>query len=271
MKETIQKDIKLINKALKKYISKAPGPAELKNAMIYSVYPGGKRIRPVLTLEAARACGEKPGKAMPLACAIELIHSFSLVHDDLPSMDNDDLRRGKPSCHKKFGEAVAILAGDALLCLAFNAAADLPPGKAKEAVKIISNNAGLNGMTGGQALDIKYEKSKSKNQILSEKINTMKTASLMSAACALGGIAAGAPAKKIKALKKFGTSLGLAFQAADDMEDGPGEKSLMDKNMNKVSFLISRAKKFLKPFGQKKDMLIYISESVVKKAEKSYD
>jgi geranylgeranyl diphosphate synthase type II len=206
--------IKSIDARLDRYLpSNKEEPIVLHKAMRYSVFPGGKRIRPVILIEAAIACGAKAGDAVPAAAAVELVHAYSLIHDDLPSMDDDDYRRGKLSCHKKFGEANAILAGDALLTLAFDIIAnEYLPAAGIKMIKELSCAIGSKGMVGGQAMDIAEYKDK-------RKVNRLKTAKLFAASAALGAISAGASASKIKAMRRFGANFGMKFQAADDAAD----------------------------------------------------
>lgn len=206
--------IKLIDKALDKYLPpETTEPKILHKAMRYSVFSGGKRVRPVILIEAAMACGAKERLAVPAASAIELIHTYSLIHDDLPSMDDDDYRRGALSCHKKFGEAIAILAGDALLTLAFEIISKgYNPRVSAAMIKELAAAIGSKGMVAGQALDITRYKDR-------KKINHLKTAKLFEASAALGAISANASAARIMAMRRFGANFGMEFQAADDVAD----------------------------------------------------
>lgn len=206
--------VRLIDKALDKYLPpETAEPKILHRAMRYSVFPGGKRIRPIILIETAMACGGNAKNAMPAAAAVELVHAYSLIHDDLPSMDDDDYRRGKLSCHKKFGEAIAILAGDALLTLAFEIiSGGYSPKISVAMIKELSGAIGSKGMVAGQAFDIAGDKDK-------VKVNHLKTAKLFAASAALGAISAGAKPAKIKALRRAGADFGMKFQAADDVED----------------------------------------------------
>ena len=227
--------------------------------MRYSVFSGGKRIRPILTIESAIACQGNLKNALPAAAAIELVHTFSLIHDDLPAMDNDDLRRGKPTCHKVFGEANAILAGDALLTLAFNIIAqEIKPALGIKIIKELSRAIGVEGMIGGQALDLKFQ-DKTKNKTIAEKINILKTAELFSAAAKMGALTAQAPAKKVKALKAFGLDLGLSFQMVDDNIDGDGME------LKRAASLVKKAKNDLKIFGKQADRLKDIAQALSKR------
>ena len=199
-------------------------------AMAYSVGAGGKRVRPVLTLEFCRLCGGEPESALPFAAAVEMIHSYSLIHDDLPCMDNDDFRRGKPSCHKAFGEANALLAGDGLLTMAFEqlSKAELPAERIVKAVAALSGYAGAMGMIGGQVIDLESEGQPVQEQTL-ETMYDLKTAALLKAACALGCIAAGASEEQLTAALSYAAALGFAFQIVDDILDIEGDSALLGK------------------------------------------
>lgn len=209
----------------------------LLDAMEYSLFAGGKRIRPILTFEFCRMTGGDWKKAAPFAAAVEMIHTYSLIHDDLPAMDNDDLRRGQPTNHKVFGEGMAILAGDALLSDAFSVASftELPnPGQMGYAISVLAQCAGSLGMVGGQALDIL-----SQDRMLTEQevtdIQTRKTGALINAACVLGVIAAGGTEEQIQAAGLFAAALGLAFQIRDDMLDVIGSQEEMGKDVGNDS------------------------------------
>ena len=221
----------LIENYLNNCIDKSSYEEEIvADAMRYSLQNGGKRIRPVLVLEFCRLCGENPEKALPFAAAIEMIHTYSLIHDDLPCMDDDDMRRGKPSCHKKFGEEYALLAGDALLTLAFETLtkADVSDLQKVEAVKALSLHAGYQGMIGGQTVDLMSE-----NKIISlERLKTMdnlKTGKLINCAALLGCIAANADENKKIAAEKFTSAIGLAFQIVDDILDVTSTREKLGK------------------------------------------
>ncbi|MCI9186348.1 MAG: polyprenyl synthetase family protein [Oscillospiraceae bacterium] len=213
---------------LGKYLENSPQYARLQEAMRYSLLAGGKRIRPVLVLEACRICGGEVEKALPFACAVEMIHTYSLIHDDLPAMDNDDLRRGRPTNHKEFGEAAAILAGDALLTEAFFALsqAELPPDRIVQAVACLSAQAGHLGMVGGQALDME-EKKRTVPEL--EQLQSLKTGALLQAAAELGCIAAGGTPQQRQGLRVYAEKLGRAFQIRDDMLDVMGEQAQLGK------------------------------------------
>lgn len=194
--------------------------ADLQEAMEYSLLAGGKRLRPVLVLECCRLCGGDPDKAIPFAAAVEMIHTYSLIHDDLPAMDNDDMRRGRPTNHKVYGEATAILAGDALLTAAFEqlAKANLPAEQIVQAVTCLSRCAGAPGMVGGQVLDMAGE-GRSLNIQELEQLQSLKTGALISAAAQLGCIAAGGSQEQREHIVTYAQALGRAFQVRDDMLD----------------------------------------------------
>ncbi len=203
----------------------------LKKSMLYSITAGGKRIRPALMMLFYELSGKPKEDILDAACAIEMIHTYSLIHDDLPAMDNDDLRRGKPTNHKVFGEAVAILAGDALLTDAFNIISSMEKIKAElkiKAVEILSQKSGSSGMVSGQVADMLFEKTKEKNTKKLSKailyIHTHKTADMISAACMIGRVLSGK--NDIEKVERFGKSLGIAFQITDDILDvtQPAEK-----------------------------------------------
>lgn len=227
----LNNDIAIVEDRLIKLLPEcANGQDEVVKAMKYSLSNGGKRLRPVLCLEFARACGADRFDALDFACAVEYIHTYSLIHDDLPCMDDDDMRRGKPSCHKEFGEATALLAGDALLTHAFQilAGAELDDKKIALACGLLAQNAGVQGMVGGQVIDLKYEsETPDLQQLLS--VHRLKTGALISAACLLGCIAAGADDEKIAAASAFAYDLGVAFQIKDDILDVVGSTEALGK------------------------------------------
>jgi geranylgeranyl diphosphate synthase type II len=205
---------------LRRVVRGVDGPPRLIEAIEYSLFAGGKRLRPALVLECARACGAASSSAALVAAgAVELIHTFSLVHDDLPAMDDDDLRRGRPTNHKVFGEAMAILASDAMVALAFESLAGA--GDARVAAALVGELAsatGPAGMIGGQVLDMEGENRHLGLDQLRE-LHRRKTGALITASCRMGGIAAGANAEQVEALTRFGQHLGLAFQIVDDVLD----------------------------------------------------
>lgn len=243
--------IRVINDAVVELLPEAKeGQADVVRAMRYSLANGGKRLRPILTLEFCKMCGGDVNKALPLACAVEYIHTYSLIHDDLPCMDDDDMRRGNPSCHKMYGEATALLAGDALLTHAFEliANSDLDGESAAKAVSLLAQNAGVGGMLGGQVIDLKYEQG---NPTLSEiiTVHKLKTGALISAACIMGCIAAGATDEEISAASRYAYNLGIAFQIKDDLLDIYGDESKLgkpvgsDKDNNKTTYVTIKGDK----------------------------
>lgn len=203
---------------------------EIADAMWYSLMACGKRIRPILTLEFCRVCGGDVNNALSAACALEMIHTFSLIHDDLPCMDDDDMRRGKPSCHKAYGEAMALLAGDALLNYAYQLIADDESISFETRIKLISDlskSVGVVGMIGGQVIDTTYSGGFNDETLLD--MYSMKTGALLKTACKMGCIAAKADAHKIKSAESFAEKLGLAFQIIDDILDISGDEKLLGK------------------------------------------
>lgn len=210
-------------------------PARLSDAMSYSLMAGGKRLRPILTLWAAEACGAGGDLAMPSAVALEMIHTYSLIHDDLPAMDDDDLRRGRPTCHKAFDEATAILAGDGLLTLAFEVIAryQKPAEAVPECVAILAEAAGPKGMVGGQMADLQAETRDDATLNELEAIHRRKTGALLSAALRLGATVAGASGYEKAALDRYGRNVGLAFQVVDDLLDATGDEAKLGKRVGK--------------------------------------
>lgn len=222
----------------------------LFEAMQYSLMAGGKRLRPILAFEFCRMCGKDWKLAAPFAAAIEMIHTYSLIHDDLPCMDNDDYRRGRLSNHKVYGEALAVLAGDALLTDAFMiaAAAELPkPGDMATAIGVLAGCAGSTGMVGGQVLDIMSEERELTEQEVLD-IQTRKTGCLISAACALGTIAGGGSEAQYEAACQFAAGLGLAFQIRDDMLDVIGTQA----ELGKATGVDTEKNTFVKLYGLEK-------------------
>lgn len=205
----------------------------LWEAMRYSVMNAGKRVRPLLTLEFCRVHGGNPEDALPFACAVEMIHCYSLIHDDLPCMDDDDMRRGKPSCHKQHGESTALLAGDALLTRAFeitagSALAGKSPSAAIKAVAALAQYAGVSGMIGGQVLDLSGEQEPLSAENL-KKMHALKTGALIRCACTLGALCAGAGDDAAESAGAYGENLGLAFQMVDDILDVVGDEQNLGK------------------------------------------
>ncbi len=244
LRSRIKENEKLVSDALAAYFAARSGTA-LYQAMEYSVVNGGKRIRPFLTLEFCRLFGAPAEAALPYACAIEMVHNFSLIHDDLPCMDNDDLRRGQPTCHKKFGEAQALLAGDALIFSAFACMAAAPgqsAGSKVQAVQILSEAAGADGMCEGQMLDMESESRRIPFERLLS-LHAHKTGALMRAAAQLGVTAASGDAKALEAAGLYGEKIGLAFQIVDDILDATattetlGKPAGSDVKNHKTTFL----------------------------------
>ena len=220
------------------------GPEAIHKAMRYSLFAGGKRFRPILCIAAAEAVSDAAPGVEAAACSLELVHTYSLIHDDLPALDNDDLRRGQPTCHKKFGEAMAILAGDALLTLAFQVLSQLHVDAHRRAhlVEELSTASGtVGGMIGGQVYDLEGEK-KRPTAILLEQIHRAKTGALLRASVRMGGIYAGADEVQLAALSKYGEHIGLAFQIVDDILDVEqpsetlGKTAGKDAEQHKITF-----------------------------------
>lgn len=227
---------KEIDRALDRFLPKASvSPATIHKAIRYSLFAGGKRLRPILCLAAADACGGKTSAALPHACAVECIHTYSLIHDDLPSMDNDDLRRGRPTCHKVFGDGIAILAGDALLTIAFEIATHAKPVSRydlRDVFREIAVASGSRKLIAGQVADLEAEGRRiTRAQVRS--IHENKTAALLTASVRLGAMAANANAKKLAAISAFGRALGLAFQVIDDILDVTQTSDKLGKSAGK--------------------------------------
>lgn len=230
----IDEKIPLINKALDEMLPRADiPPSTLHEAMRYSVIGGGKRLRAMLVLMGAHICGGTEDEALPAACAIEMVHGYSLAHDDLPSMDDDDLRRGKLTTHKAYDEATAILAGDALLTFAFEVLAGAySPRKALSSIKTLSRAAGHVGMVGGQMLDLEAVGKEIEIEDL-EGIHRRKTGALIAASCRIGGVVGGGEKEDLEKLYDYGRALGLAFQITDDILDATGSSEELGKTSGK--------------------------------------
>lgn len=256
-----------VDEALHRIFPEPEGPAgDLIRAMTYSLFAGGKRLRPILCIAGAEACGGEGESVLPVACALELIHTYSLIHDDLPVMDNDDMRRGRPTSHRVFGEAVALLAGDGLLTEAFRLMAEggrsagLEPQKLLTVVELIGAAAGYHGMVGGQVVDIQFE-GKSVSPPLVEYIHTHKTAAMIAASVTSGAILGGGNEDQVKAVRSYGDSIGLAFQIADDVLDIEGDSMEMgkgvggDEKKKKITYPsvlgLARAKEIMKELVRK--------------------
>jgi geranylgeranyl diphosphate synthase, type II len=297
---------KQVDQALNHYMDTThQHPEKIHESMRYSVFAGGKRLRPVLVLAAAECCGKKPDVAMPTAVAMELIHTYSLVHDDLPAMDDDDLRRGRPTNHKVYGEAIAILAGDALLTKAFELIGrnakirGVRPQAIASVVSLIAHGAGTFGMIGGQVLDIMMENGqwqkrngrgpRSAHSETTEKmlygIHRLKTAALIRTSLQAGALLAGAKPQQIERFGHYGEKIGLAFQIADDVLDLVADKKKLGKSGSdaknkKLTFpalygleeskrrakvLVEEAKAELEPFGRRAQVLKQLANYIVER------
>lgn len=227
---------KEIDHALDRYLPEASmKPATLHKAMRYSVFAGGKRLRPILCLAAAEACRGKIDNALPLACAVECIHTYSLVHDDLPSMDNDDFRRGRPTCHKVFGDGIAVLAGDALLTVAFEIVSSAKPAPGYSMsilLREVAVAAGSQKLIAGQVADLEAEGRTVKRDQL-RYIHENKTAAILTTSVRLGAMSANADSRKLRAITQFGHGLGLAFQIIDDILDVTQTSEILGKSAGK--------------------------------------
>ncbi len=281
--------ISLINSQLDSFIPECTyGEPVVCDAMSYSLGIGGKRIRPVLLLEFCRVCGGDVEKALPFAVALEMIHTYSLIHDDLPCMDDDDMRRGKPSCHIRYGEEYALLAGDGLLTRAFGVIAQSSlakenPAVAVEAVAVLSELAGVEGMIGGQTVDLKNEGRRASLETL-EVMDSLKTGALIICAAKLGCLAAGASDAETAAAVTFCSKIGHAFQIVDDIldvigdekelgkpigSDGESDKSTyvsllgLEKSREYADRLTNEAVKALDIFGKEADLLREIADMLI--------
>ncbi len=285
-KEKLNDRIELINNELNKYL--APKyPEIIYEAMSYSVSAGGKRLRPVLLLSACEAVGGNIEDALPFACAIEMIHTYSLIHDDLPAMDNDDFRRGKPTCHKKFDEAIAVLAGDCLLNYAFEIMTDAVLKKFEKkyakAANILAQYSGTQGMLVGQVVDIESEGKKIDNKTLMY-IHDNKTGGLIKGALMAGAIIGGAKEDEISKFEKIGYNMGIAFQIKDDILDVTSTQEILgkpifsDEKNNKLTYvslhglktanedyitLSKGAVKLIEDFGERASFLIEYSKHLI--------
>ena len=265
--------------------------ADVVKAMRYSLFAGGKRLRPILCIAGAEAVGGDAQSVLPVACALEMIHTYSLIHDDLPVMDNDDLRRGKPTNHRVFGEAVALLAGDGLLTKAFHLMTHpdpenrVKPGASLKVIGLIATAAGYEGMVGGQVVDIQSEGKEGDSSVV-EFIHTRKTGALIAASVCSGGILGGAEEDQLKALTSYGEDIGLAFQVADDILNVEGSSQEMGKSVGsdtqkgKITYpavfglerskeiqraLVDRAMESMKSFEDRADPLRHIAKYIIKR------
>ncbi len=237
IKAYLSKKRAVVDKSLEAMVPPAKSfPPKVFEAMRYSLFAGGKRVRPILAIASAEALGVRDAGLLPIASSLELIHTYSLIHDDLPAMDNDDLRRGRPTCHKVYGEATAILAGDGLLTMAFEALSDprrleaVPPKRLVGIIREISHASGCFGMVGGQVVDMESE-GKDVDLPTLEYIHTHKTGALIRASVRVGALYAGATEKRLKALTRYGELVGLAFQIADDILDLTGTEEEIGKDV----------------------------------------
>lgn len=278
-----------VDAAMDAFLPKAKErPATIHAAMRYSVFAGGKRLRPVLCLAAAEACDDETSNALAPACAVELMHTYSLVHDDLPAMDDDDLRRGRPTCHKVYGEGMAVLCGDALLTEAFIVLAKAPTTKrygTRELIAELAETGGSRKLIGGQVMDLEGEGKKLTKRDL-VRIHEAKTAALLTTALRLGGMSANATPAKLDALTRFGHALGLAFQVIDDILDVTQSTEVLGKTAGKdeavekstypailgleasrkeAAKLTNAAMEALKPFGKKAFRLEEIAAHLLKR------
>lgn len=238
LKPYLSQKQELVNQSLNNILNKNDRGRELIQAMTHSLMAGGKRLRPILCMAAAEVCGSAPQIALPAACALEMIHTYSLIHDDLPAMDDDDLRRGQPTCHKRFCEATAILAGDGLLTHAFHIMSqphlyfhEYPgPTSLIELIARISDAAGINGMVEGQMMDMQAFKNRRLDKLSHlKKIHELKTGRMISASVEAGAISAGAETQAIDKLNIYAKNIGLAFQVVDDILNIEGDPDIMGK------------------------------------------
>jgi geranylgeranyl diphosphate synthase type II len=293
----LEKNTAMVDLSLEKLLASKPDlPDSMRKAMRYSLFAGGKRLRPTLVLEAASCCGLSAKKALKTAAALEMIHTYSLIHDDLPAMDDDDLRRGKPTNHRVFGEALAILAGDGLLTKAFEAAAEnaadnkLKGREAAELVRLIAHGAGGEGMVGGQVADLAAEGmskkiSKAVAAKILEAVHRRKTGALIVASLDAGAVLASASDAKRLSLQSYGSCIGLAFQIADDVLDVVGDKKKLGKRGSdhendkltyaslygvdgaraKARALVEMAHANLKGFGRRAETLHELADYIIER------
>ena len=283
-----------VDRALDGYLRRySEQSGNIWRAMHYGLFPGGKRIRPVLVLAAGELFGAKRKALMPFACAVEMIHGYSLIHDDLPALDNDDLRRGEPTNHKVFGEGIALLAGDGLLTEAFHVLSGpevtVPVKLTLKLIHELSHDVGVAGLVGGQAFDLEAERREVDIGAV-EYIHVRKTGALISASIRLGAQVAGAPAADLRRISRFGECLGLAFQIADDILDilgeaAPGERAESGRSeWNKATYpsvvgiakaqdrlteLLGQCRRELAPFGAAAEALHALAEQVAARALKT--
>jgi geranylgeranyl diphosphate synthase type II len=292
IKRYLEEKKEIIDSALERYFPKEMEfPSILHKAVRHSLFAGGKRIRPILSIAVFETVGGKGGGILPFACALEMIHTYSLIHDDLPAIDNDDYRRGKPTCHKAFGEAVAILAGDGLLTEAFKLMTDQATQEGSRCngslvlnmIHEVANAAGISGMVGGQVVDIKSE-GKEVDLPTLEYIHTHKTGALILVSIRLGATLGGAEEHTLKAFTRYGERVGLAFQIADDILNVEGKATLLgkktggdlskgkatypsllglDESKRRAKELVELAVDAISPFGSEADPLREIARFIV--------
>ena len=247
IKELLKEQIEFTDGYLDKYLAEKDNPQNIiYKAMRYSVFAGGKRLRPILMMNTCKMCGGDVNEVIPFACALEMIHTYSLIHDDLPAMDNDDLRRGMPTSHIKFGEATAILAGDALLNKAFEVVSQYNgnnPQRAIKAMNMLAVSSGTEGMIGGQIIDMENEQRSTVNGENLRMMYALKTGRLIKTSCVMGCIAAEASDEQVKNAEEYAHCLGLAFQIIDDILDVTGDEAALGKPIgsdaeeNKTTFV----------------------------------
>jgi len=283
---------KIVDEALKEFFPQSEGPAaDVINAMHYSLFAGGKRLRPILCMAGATAVRGEELDILPVACALELIHTYSLIHDDLPVMDNDEIRRGKPTNHRIFGEAIALLAGDALLTEAFqlmtrmDLSERVKPRSLLNVIGLIAKAAGYQGMVGGQVVDIQSE-GKEADPFLVQFIHSHKTGALIAVSVSSGAILGGGEEPRVKAITSYGQKIGLAFQIADDILDIEGDSQELgkgvggDSRQRKITYpsafglrrakeaqqeMVEQAIESLKPFDHRADPLRHIALYIVER------
>ena len=282
----------LIDASLEGFLpGKGEGPEIIHQAVCYSLFAGGKRIRPILCVAAAEAIGGHAKDVLSCACALEMIHTYSLIHDDLPAMDNDDYRRGMPTSHRAFGEGIAILAGDALLTEAFHLLSrpeftrDHNTNKRLQVINFIARAAGTGGMVGGQVMDLQGEGKTAARETI-EDMNRRKTGAMLTVSVVSGAILAGATAAQITVLSRYGQDIGLAFQIADDILNVTGDSALMGKgtgsdisrgkttfpaliglevSRNRLAELVERAAAHLTDFDHRADPLRWIARYIMER------
>ena len=275
IKELLKEQIKFTDGYLDKYLAEKDNPQNIiYKAMRYSVFAGGKRLRPILMMNTCNMCGGDVNEVIPFACALEMIHTYSLIHDDLPAMDNDDLRRGMPTSHIKFGEATAILAGDALLNKAFEVVSQYNgnnPQRAIKAMNMLAVSSGTEGMIGGQIVDMESE---GKDITLDELkyLHLNKTGAIIRSACTVGALMGGASDGEIKAVDEFAQNLGVAFQIQDDILDVTGEQETLgkpvksDEKNNKTTYVTVNGLE-----KAKQDVAFYSREAILLLDELPYE